>query len=79
MHGRRLTQVGVMRWDTRMRYEKGHKDLTRQRIIEVASGHQDSPQQKRTYLLLPTARDVLWIGTPTSGQQPTWTKLHRVP
>jgi TetR/AcrR family transcriptional regulator, transcriptional repressor for nem operon len=28
-----------MRWrDNRMRYEKGHKDLTRQRIIEVASG-----------------------------------------
>ncbi|MEJ7730027.1 MAG: hypothetical protein WKG00_12505 [Polyangiaceae bacterium] len=46
--------------------------------IEVASGHPDSSPQRRTYLLLPTSHDVLWIGTPTPGQQPRWTKLHRV-
>jgi TetR/AcrR family transcriptional repressor of nem operon len=38
LHGRLLWQAGATRWDTSMRYEKGHKDLTRQRIIEVASG-----------------------------------------
>jgi TetR/AcrR family transcriptional regulator, transcriptional repressor for nem operon len=37
LHGRLLSRLGAMPWDTSMRYEKGHKDLTRQRIIEVAS------------------------------------------
>jgi len=47
--------------------------------IEVATGKPDSPPLKRTYLLLPTASDVLWIGTPLPGHQPRWSKLQRVP
>jgi TetR/AcrR family transcriptional regulator, transcriptional repressor for nem operon len=37
LHGWLIPRAGETRWDTNMRYEKGHKDLTRQRIIEVAS------------------------------------------
>jgi hypothetical protein len=46
--------------------------------VEVAAGRPDGSPQKRTYLLLPTGPDVLWVGTPTPGQQPRWTRLRRV-
>lgn len=48
--------------------------------VEVAVGRAaDSPPVKRTYLVLPTAKDVLWLGMPVERQEPRWTKLQRVP